>query len=36
MAEEQLRTWLPVSDREEVEVTIFANVNEARKALESA
>jgi CTP-dependent riboflavin kinase len=35
MAEEQLRSWLPVIDGEEVEVTIFTNLNEARKALES-
>jgi CTP-dependent riboflavin kinase len=35
MADEHLRTWLQVNDGEEVEVTIFANLNEARKALES-
>lgn len=35
MAEEQLRSWLPVIDGEEVEVTIFANLHEAQKALES-
>ena len=29
MAEEQLRTWLRVSDGEEVEVTTFANLTEA-------
>ena len=33
MAEQQLREWLPVTDHEEVNVTIFANLTEAQKAL---
>jgi CTP-dependent riboflavin kinase len=35
MAEEHLRSWLPVIDGDEVEVTIFANLSDAKKALKS-